>query len=288
MPRKKIEQSSPLYSFADKLKALRDEKGYTNQQLKEAIEEKLGYQFSEATLNNWLQHFAFPEYEKLVAICKTFPPYSVDYFMGVIDKPSYDLEFIEKYIGLSWDTIEHLKELAEIYPETINDFLTSEFLDSSVDNTYLINFEKDKIKHFESYAIKDLYYFADKYREILDQKDIYIADSRITAEDVLIINVERVFDCIRELSDDNFCESIPAQRILQYKENFREALNKFTSSLIKEYKSYNYDCFMELYEAALEPLKDKPVLSEEILNEILIPLKKYIQENFDITNLPEN
>lgn len=288
MPRKKIDQSSPLYSFADKLKALRDEKGYTNQQLKEAIEEKLGYTFSEATLNNWLQHFAFPEYEKLVAICKTFPPYSVDYFMGVIDKPSYNLEYVEEYTGLSWEAIEHLKEIAEIYPETINDFLTSEFFDSAVDNTYLINFEKDKIKYFESYPIKYMYTFADKYKELLDQKDIPILDSRITAEDILIIKVEEVLSCIRELSDDNFCESVPAQRILQYKENFREALNKFTSSLIKEYKSYNYDRFMELYEAALEPLKDKPVLSEEILNEILIPLKKYIQENFDITNLPEH
>lgn len=283
MAKYKINESSPLYKFADRLKELRDKEGYTNKELKKAIEGKLGYEFSESTLNNWLQHYGFPDNEKLVAICKVFPPYSVDYFMGVIDKPSYDLAFIEEYTGLSCETIERLKDISESWPKEINEFFLDNYLlDEIIYDTSIIKFEKSKIDYDESVAIKWFYEFAQKYRELLEMKK----ENKIPTEellDLLDMELRSIQSHIAELSDDKLRDSIPYYRILQAKEDMRETLNYYSSTLCRNLMSEKYKAFTKVYDKYLKPLKDKPELSTECLNNVLIPLREYIEKNFDLT-----
>lgn len=266
MPRKKIDESSPLYSFADKLKALRDKKGYTNQQLKKAIEEKLGYDFSEATLNNWLQHFAFPEYEKLVAICKVFPPYSVDYFMGVIeDKPSYDLAFIEEYTGLSCEAIEHLKKLSNsFYPENLSSFLISDTFTSLIKNIWEMHMQERDVNMYVNDAFSSIDDFISIYKWAIDND--YSQESMNAA-------INELFYTINSLSDENI-KDMPSALLIERKR--RKAVE-----LIDDYfdnakiATSRYSDLIELFNTHILPITKTDKYTKEYYEKNLKPIYHY-------------
>lgn len=285
MKKHKIPESSPLYSFADKLKALRDKENLSNKQLKERIESHLGYEFSEATLNNWLQHFSFPEYDKLVAICKVFPPYSVDFFMGVInDAPSYDHQFIMQEIGLSPDAIENLKKLSSEHTDTLNHFLESETFNSIIGNIDAGKEEGERFKDVEYETLNFIYDYLDvekdrfwdisyeEYERIDDSDSMALSESeyklietrsfRALPETEIVLDNsdieslkehrEWVLDVIK--SNYGGRKTIPELKIDQYKMN--------TISVIQEYFEQNTPSYCNKDEKLKEYLK---IYNEKIL-----------------------
>ncbi len=115
MPRKKekaefstrtrIPKSQPEYKFGTRLKNEMKKKGMKAAQLAD----KMGVSID--TVNDWRQHYTFPNEMNLGELCRIFAPCSVDYFHGNIDEPSYDVKFIMEYTGLSADAVERLHKL---------------------------------------------------------------------------------------------------------------------------------------------------------------------------------
>lgn len=104
--RNAYKKTDPLYKFGTRLKAQMKKKGIRKQAV---LAEMMDV--SESSIKDWVQHYTFPGYDNLAKLCRIFAPCSADYFMGTIEEPNYDLQFIMNYTGLSSDAIERLHTL---------------------------------------------------------------------------------------------------------------------------------------------------------------------------------
>jgi transcriptional regulator with XRE-family HTH domain len=127
-----FDEGDPRYLFGERLKERMKEAHMSRQDLIDAIFDLTGRHISMLTVNSWRQHRSIPGNDLLIAICSIFPPYSKDYFLGIIEAPNYDMEFIHEQTGLSSDAVDHLKKMSRKYRKTLNAILESEYLDKLI------------------------------------------------------------------------------------------------------------------------------------------------------------
>lgn len=101
---KKIPESEAEYKFGDRLREQMKRHGYTQQKLADEMNVTL------YTVRSWCQHYAIPSLPRLAELCRIFAPCSLDYFLGNIEEPNYDIKFFSEYTGLTPEAVQKLHE----------------------------------------------------------------------------------------------------------------------------------------------------------------------------------
>lgn len=89
--------------FSERLRKLRQERGWTMKELGERISEVVGSSFSSASVANWEKKGSEPPYNILAAIAQIFGV-SSDYLIGISETPTQNSE-------LSTEKIEHKQDI---------------------------------------------------------------------------------------------------------------------------------------------------------------------------------
>ncbi|MCQ6529807.1 helix-turn-helix domain-containing protein [Bacillus mycoides] len=89
--------------FSERLRKLRQERGWTMKELGERISEVVGSSFSSASVANWEKKGSEPPYNILAAIAQVFGV-SSDYLIGISETPTQNSE-------LSTEKIEHKQDI---------------------------------------------------------------------------------------------------------------------------------------------------------------------------------
>lgn len=90
-----------MVDIGKSLKKLREENHYTQDYLADYLH------VGRSTYANWERNRAFPDYDKLVALCILYNV-SADYFLNVIDSPTSFVEKSTRYPSLTEDDVKIL------------------------------------------------------------------------------------------------------------------------------------------------------------------------------------
>ena len=214
-----------------------------------------------------------------------FYPYSLDYLFGFTNEeaPTRNMEYVMQETGLSYEAIKHLKELSGKYPDTLNDFLKSDFLDTIIDNTQAGRNLKYDVKHKEFDAQMSIFDYVSWYEDSLEhQKNNKNYQKSELVKSARNSKIREIASQIESLSDEKLNQdSMPAYKLLQIKATVRAKLEEYFSKTIPALESKKYRELLRIFNENIKPIENTPEYTEEYYNNVLVPLQESIAYSFD-------
>lgn len=118
-----------LSDFSERLKILRDEKGFNNKQLSRFLEEENEELYaSESSVYNWIKGTKTPNMSTIFKIADIFEVHYL-YLLGVIDEKKPTFSIINKLIGIDEETSTTLLEYKTMsqYGQNFRDYIEEEY-----------------------------------------------------------------------------------------------------------------------------------------------------------------